>query len=738
MGITLRTALLSWLVTSVTLLIFVGVIIPQQKRMFLEHLESKAHGVAVSLRDVAAGAAVNDDSGSVVAHCTEMLKGDRALAYLVVTRNDGASLIHQLNPAHTNETVLWSMETLGKEWRPDKREATSGIDVVPLFQRRVFHYSQPFDYSGIQWGWIHVGLSLESYDRSVVQVYHRTGVLAVVCLLLSLLASVLYAKHLVQPILSLRQVVRKVASGDLAARAVIDRGDELGNLADSVNSMTEALLRRDQILQSVRFAAQQFLSTANWETVVNGVLSKIGDAASVSRIQILQGQPDEGGIARSKRLFEWESSTCPGIEGTAKQSSFTVPGPVFDVLVPLIAQGQIVARRTSELPAAAREMFEARHVKSFIALPIKLENSWWGILTLADCLQERQWTDSEHDSFRAAADMLGAAIARQRTQDALIEAKATLEDRVRERTSQLQEQMAAKEKAHTELAEAQQRLMDMSRLAGMAEVASGVLHNVGNVLNSVSVSATLVASRLKQSKLANLGRATAMLREQNGNLAHFLTADPKGRILPEYLSSVAEQLATEQSGMLTEVALLGQNIEHIKEIVAMQQSYAKVSGAFEHLNPTELVEDALRMNAAAFERHGVELVRHYDAHLPLVNVDRHKVLQILINLIRNAKYALNAARPENKQLEVRLQATSVAVAIRIKDNGVGISPENLTRIFRHGFTTKKDGHGFGLHSGANAAKEMGGRLSARSEGLGQGAEFTLELPIAPQENSVSK
>ena len=275
------------------------------------------------------------------------------------------------------------------------------------------------------------------------------------------------------------------------------------------------------------------------------------------------------------------------------------------------------------------------------------------------------------------------------------------------------------------------QLIGTSRLAGMAEVATGVLHNVGNVLNSVSVAATVVGERLRNSKLANLRRATDLMRQQNGHLIEFLTADPKGKLIPEYLATIAEQMAAEEAKLIAKMDSVAQNIEHIKEIVAMQQGYAKVSGVFENLPVDALVEDALRMNAAAFDRHGIELVREFAPDLPLVRADRHKVLQILINLIRNAKYAMDAQGGDNKRLVVRVAMASPCRAkITIADNGVGIAPEHLTRIFNHGFTTKKDGHGFGLHSGANAAKEMGGSLSAHSEGRGQGAEFTLELPAA--------
>jgi PAS domain S-box-containing protein len=281
-----------------------------------------------------------------------------------------------------------------------------------------------------------------------------------------------------------------------------------------------------------------------------------------------------------------------------------------------------------------------------------------------------------------------------------------------------------------ELDKLNRQLIDTSRNAGMADVATGVLHNVGNVLNSVIVSTTLMRDRLRQSKIANLSRATAMFRGQNGRLAEFLTSDPKGKLLPEYLDTVAGQLNTEQAELITEMDSVGQHIEHIKEIVAMQQNYAKVSGAYENVSPVELVEDALRLNVAALERHRIELVREFAPDLPKVCVDRHKFLQVFINLLRNAKHAMEDEDEPDRRMIIRMSASPDRVKIVVRDNGIGIPRENLTKIFNHGFTTKKDGHGFGLHSGANAAKEMGGSLTGHSDGPGLGAEFTLELPTS--------
>jgi signal transduction histidine kinase len=123
----------------------------------------------------------------------------------------------------------------------------------------------------------------------------------------------------------------------------------------------------------------------------------------------------------------------------------------------------------------------------------------------------------------------------------------------------------------------------------------------------------------------------------------------------------------------------------------------------------------------------VEVVREFE-NVPPMNVDKHKLLQILVNLVRNAKYACQESERVDKQMTVRVANGDGRIKISVIDNGVGIPPENLTRIFNHGFTTRKDGHGFGLHSGALAAKEIGGSLNVHSDGPGQGAAFTLELP----------
>jgi C4-dicarboxylate-specific signal transduction histidine kinase len=298
-----------------------------------------------------------------------------------------------------------------------------------------------------------------------------------------------------------------------------------------------------------------------------------------------------------------------------------------------------------------------------------------------------------------------------------------LERRIAERTAELA-------KSYEELKQAQTVLLETSRLAGIAEMATGVLHNLGNALNSVNTTVSLTTDRLQKSKVTALGKVVQLLEDQHGRLAEFFAADQRGQQLPGYLAQLSGHLLAERTELLRELEALQQNVDHIKEIVAAQQSYVRVSGITETVPAAELVEYGLRLSETSLDRHRISVVREFNP-APAVKVERQKALQILVNLIRNAKEAINEGGRPDKRLVLGVRVSPEGrVQITVTDNGVGIAPENLARIFAFGYTTKKAGHGFGLHSSANAAKEMGGSLVARSEGPGQGATFVLELPPA--------
>jgi signal transduction histidine kinase len=314
-------------------------------------------------------------------------------------------------------------------------------------------------------------------------------------------------------------------------------------------------------------------------------------------------------------------------------------------------------------------------------------------------------------AFKLMADQV------QRREEELRQANEALEQRVDERTRELKEVHA--------------QLIKTARQAGMAEIATNVLHNVGNVLNSVYTSAQVAKERVYDMRLEQVGRVASMLQERQQDLTTFLSQDERGRHVMPFLNKLGQNLVEERKEILTLLTDVGRYTEHIGDIVKVQQNYAKQPRLQEPVCLTDLVEDALRINSAGLVRHQVKVQRNL-ARLGYVLTDKHKVLMVLVNLVSNAKYAMDEVPLNERLLTITLESpVDDRVRIVVHDNGMGIAPELLTRIFQYGFTTREEGHGFGLHSSALAAQELGGTLSVHSDGPGKGATFTLELPYHP-------
>jgi len=304
---------------------------------------------------------------------------------------------------------------------------------------------------------------------------------------------------------------------------------------------------------------------------------------------------------------------------------------------------------------------------------------------------------------------------------------------VKRRAVALEHEMAEREKAEAEREKLNKELIYTSRQAGMAEVATGVLHNVGNILTSINVSAGLIQKLVQKSSVKKLQQTAALLSQHRPDMGAYLTHDPKGQNIPEYLTLLGESLVQEHETVAGEAQELVRNVEHINQVIQTQQTIAHSSGG--HREPVEvqdLMEQALLVNTASLDRHQIDVFREYTEGPQLIT-DPHQVLQILVNLISNAKYAVSAQEGESGRLTLGISwiegKKGTAVQFQVQDNGLGIKHEHLTRIFAQGFTTKKEGHGFGLHMSALSAKILGGTLTVHSDGEGQGATFTLELPV---------
>jgi signal transduction histidine kinase len=462
---------------------------------------------------------------------------------------------------------------------------------------------------------------------------------------------------------------------------------------------------------------------------------------------VLSNQPND-------QLVELEGSLIQDTTLRAGQILVLQAGPnVFDAVLPRTLQAgsdqQLVAgTRLRVAGVCTLEGGRWGQVRSFSLrvrdagdLAVLSRPPWWnlrrlfmilagtgvlGALALASNLllakKNRQLSVQIRERARAENEL-------HRAHAALKEAHDSLEQRVAERTHELREQIAAKDKAHADLAAAQKDLMEASREAGMAEIATGVLHNVGNVLNSVNVSNTIIQEKLRRSEFLTLGKVRGLLKEHENDLPTFLTSDPKGKLVPGFIIKLADNIDKELSLLQEEHEQLTRNVGHIKEIVATQQTYARVSGSMESLAIATLVDDALQINSVGIGRNGIKVVREYE-DVPHVTVDKHKVLQILVNLITNAKHALDESGRKDPQLTLKIARNGNSrLKVSVSDNGIGIAPENFPKVFSYGFTTRRTGHGFGLHSGVNTAREMGGELTAHSDGAGKGATFVLEIPL---------
>jgi len=583
--------------------------------------------------------------------------------------------------AEPNVVAACVYDTDGKFFAAYQRDGVATNNFPPVqpagyqFTREQLHLSLDIKQGGSRVGSIYVisdlselAARLKSYAGIVIFVF-------VVSLGAAFLLSTRLQQLISKPVLQLAQLSRTVAlEKNYSLRATKASNDELGQLMAGFNEMLDQIQQRDAALLAARDQLERRVQERTGELAYERELLR----------SLLDNVPDHIYFKDLQSRF----IKC----SNAMAMQFGVISP--DELV-----GKSDANFFSE--EHARGAFEDEQNIIRTGQPI------------VGRVERETWPDGRPDTWALTTKMPFVS----KTGEII-------------GTFGISKNITGLKEAEARLQEAHQQLLETSRLAGMAEVATNVLHNVGNVLNSVNVSSTLVIDHIKQSKLPYLNKAVQLLEQHAADPGAFLTADPRGQKLPGYLAQLARQLSAEQEALMQELNQLRQNIDHIKEIVAMQQSYAKISGVTETVQVSELVEDALRMNAGALIRHEVTLIRDY-AEVPRITVEKHHVLQILVNLIRNAKYACDESGRQDKQLKLQVASRESGVQIAVIDNGIGILPENLTRIFSHGFTTRKQGHGFGLHSGALAAKELGGVLRVHSDGPGCGATFILELPLKP-------
>ena len=500
------------------------------------------------------------------------------------------------------------------------------------------------------------------------------GILIVVAALVAYALSTRLQKVISEPILALARTAKRITTGQDLVRCDIPHGhDEVGILIESFNEMLDQLQDRQVALHE---------SEEKFRTLYE---------SSSDAVMLL----DQDGF------FDCNASTMK-IFGYDNLSDFQgkFPTDFSPVTQPNGQDSATLAKQyidTAYKRGSVR--FEWTYCKKDGAdFPAEV------LITIAELKGRKIIQSVVHDITQ-----------RKKAEAEIRKLNEDLEHRVIERTAELEE--------------THEKLLGVSRQAGMAEVATDVLHNVGNVLNSINVSAELLTERVRHSEVADLIKVTNLIKDHSNDLADYLTRNDRGKHIPTLLIEMGKRLTAESEKTVEELKCLSDNVEHVKTIVQMQQTYAKVSGIEAPTLLSESIKSSLNINQAALDRHQVKVVTEIE-ELSEVVVDKQKVIQILVNLINNAKYALGENDDKERLLTIRLyRYENDRIKIEVSDNGVGIPEENLDCIFRHGFTTKAQGHGFGLHSGALAANELGGSLTVQSEGPGKGSTFTLKLPF---------
>lgn len=548
-------------------------------------------------------------------------------------------------------------------------------------------------------GVVHLEFPIERHDKLIARVivglnkqrlteearvaaWQQSALIGLIIVFLSVSLYLVFRHHALRPIRALARGSERVAGGDFATPVELYSGDELGHLSAAFNAMMQRLAltlgEKDQALHA--------LSDLN---------KSLEDRVAQRTVELERSE------TRMRAIFE---SMGEGI-------------------LTLNASGYVVSMN----PAAER-------IFGVQSLAMKGVHS---ALLLADShtnhLCNLEFNDESKNSvFQVSSGLTPAEYQGQRfdgrefPMEMMVTAMQLGEETLR---VCILRDITRRKEIESRLAAVQQQLVDAAHKSGMAEIAIGVLHNVGNILNSVMLSGEEIARMAKNSKVTGLNKANELMRSNVQDLGNFFTNNEKGKMLPQYYEKIGVALTEETQLIGSEASKLNEKLAMIKDVIATQQAYARAEVYVENVNVVAVIEDALRVQETLLRKAGVSVVRNFQ-DIPSCSLHKSKFLQVLTNLIQNAKEATSENDKLNRIQEIVIatgQLESGDVFVSVSDNGCGIAAENLQRIFNHGFTTKQNGHGFGLHTSALAMTEMGGALRTHSDGLGHGSTFKLTV-----------
>ncbi len=788
-SIMVKAVLLSWLVTVVTIAIFAFSIIPQQRRALVDALQSKAEVTSTSVRDVAATAILVEDYGAVVEHCLQIVGDGSSVAYIVITRQDGFSLVHRAG--------AWSNASLGEEWRPTgRREAGGTIRRTAMADDEVYHYSRPLDYSGIEWGWIHVGLSLTQYNREKAAASQWTLVLGIASILVGLLATILYARQLVGPVRRLTEVTRRVAAGDLRARAGIASGDEIQTLGESFDEMTGTLQRTLEELTSARDYTRNVLQSMNDLLFVVTPDGTIETANAAARTLLgytdteLVGQPIArllGADAPAAAVPLWQEASGGSVERTLRSKT----GEEIPVLFSASPLGS-GERAPAGFVCVALDIRERRRAEQ--ARSAREERLQHQQAALAELARDRALHKGDLDA--AAAQLTEAAARTLSVAHAslwlLSRDQSLLEcvdwfDRARRRhvrraSLHVEEFEGFADGLRAERVVAREQPSRLPPIPALRSASGGDL-----TLSALLQAPVRVAGRTAGIvMIAEEGPRTWSLEDQNfaGSLADLASlaldarerrrsrqeleaakeaAEAGSRAKSEFLANMSHELRTPLNAIIGYSELLQEEARdgghaawlddlgkitaasrHLLGLITEILDVSKIEAgrmelSLEAFDVADAIEAVAVTTRGLIEKNGNRLHLNCPRNIGSMVGDKVKVQQILINLLGNAgKFTSNG----DVWLDVEREGESDNQWFRVvvRDTGIGIAPEQMPSLFSafsqgDASTRRKyGGTGLGLVISRRFCTMMGGELSVDSKPR-QGATFTVRLPavVTPRE-----
>lgn len=549
----------------------------------------------------------------------------------------------------------------------------------------VVHLEFPIERNGKPFARVIVGLSKQRLEAEAhAAAWRQSALNALIIVFLSACLYFVFRHNALRPIHALAHGSKRIAGGDLNTPVKLFSGDELGHLSNAFNDMMQRLAltlgEKDQALNSL-----------------HELNKSLEDRVAQRTVELERSE------TRMRAIFE---SMGEGI-------------------ITLNAGGYVVSMN----PAAERifgiRSMESQGIHSVLLLAAVHTHD----LALLQSYDETTHTPFQVSSGSTPVEYQGQRFDGREFPMELMVTPMQLGDEYL-RVCILRDITRRKE-IEARLAAAQHQLVDAAHKSGMAEIAIGVLHNVGNILNSVMLSGEEIARMAKSSKVPGLNKANELLRSNVHDLGNFFTSNEKGKLLPQYFEKIGIALTEETRLIHSEAVKLNEKLAMIKDVIATQQAYARAELHIENVDVVAVIEDALRVQETSLRKSAVKVIRNFQ-DIPPCSVHKSKFSQVLTNLIQNAREATTENDKLNRIQEIVIatgQVESGNVFVSVVDNGCGIAAENLQRIFNHGFTTKQNGHGFGLHTSALAMTEMGGALRTHSDGVGRGSTFTLTVRV---------